>query len=78
LRRERSTQTRKAAGILPERRYWNIMQNISIIRPAKPAPQPRIAKESGRMAQAGRKARATQPSGLSREEVRQIVIDMIG
>jgi hypothetical protein len=54
------------------------MQNISIIRPAKPAPQPRIAKESGRMAQAGRKARATQPSGLSREEVRQIVIDMIG
>ena len=44
----------------------------------KTASKPHAAKDALRAAEARRKHQKSQPSGLSREEMRQIVIDMIG
>ncbi len=45
---------------------------------AKSAAKPHLAKEALRTHEARRTHQKTQSSGLSREELRQIVIDMIG
>ena len=53
------------------------MQTIHHHQP-KPASKPHAAKDALRASEARRKHQKSQPSGLSREEIRQIVIDMIG
>jgi hypothetical protein len=53
------------------------MQIISTFQ-AKAALPPRAATNVTRVMQSARKPQTLQPSGLTREEIRQIVIDMIG
>jgi hypothetical protein len=45
---------------------------------SKSAPKPHVAADAVRSGENRRKHQKPQPSGLSREEIRQIVIDMIG
>jgi hypothetical protein len=53
------------------------MQTIHRHQP-KPASKPHVAKDALGAGEARRKHQKSQPSGLTREEIRQIVIDMIG
>jgi hypothetical protein len=53
------------------------MQTITI-HPSKAPPSLRAAKASPRNIRSSDKAKAPQHAGLTREELRQIVIDMIG
>jgi hypothetical protein len=60
------------------RRTTNKMQTI-YHHQSKPAAKPHGASDAQRTTEAPRKRhQKTQTSGLSREELRQIVIDMIG
>ncbi|MGO4706829.1 hypothetical protein AB4072_13755 [Microvirga sp. 2MCAF38] len=53
------------------------MQIISTLQ-AKEILSPRAEKDTAPTVQPARKTSTPQPTGLTREEVRQIIIDMIG